>query len=244
MNYEFLYPGLIPENPWLAAEREREQLEAARIAEFERLKIPNQPLEYIPIDAPIEQPVVEQWQPETVMEPAQTVLDTLSGVEAPTPTSNSRFYNIHEPVDFRTQQSGIGLSLENPTYKSTYTPTDFSKFGTATDIFNKVQPLTDSLGVKVPKVNIAKRKPANKPVAKTQKKAKAVKPTKPQFLVKSTTSVGPNGKINTNHRTLQFANPDADYARLYALKEARARESLARAGISREVALANAMRGR
>ena len=138
--------------------------------------------------------------------------------------------------------NGLGLSV--PTVSGAvggYTPTQFNALPTATvaNPYSVNVPTTATIDALVARAN------AVKPQAQQPNKAPSARSgmsyTLQPSVTTSATNVPGQVQVNLNQRQMRFADPE--YQRLYALQEARAREALARQGVSYPTAMVHAKNG-
>ncbi len=84
-------------------------------------------------------------------------------------------------------------------------------------------------------------KPQAQPVRQPTQPERNMTYTMGPSVTTSATNIPGQVQVNLNQRHMQFADPE--YQRLYALREARAREALARQGVSYQTAMNHAKNG-
>lgn len=100
-------------------------------------------------------------------------------------------------------------------------------------------PLTANIDALVARANAIKpqAQPASRPTQRSSNMVYTMGPS----VTTSATNIPGQVQVNLNQRQMRFADPE--YQRLYALQEARAREALARQGVSYPTAMNHAKNG-
>lgn len=151
------------------------------------------------------------------------------------------------PIKFQTQPYpstmtyGLGLMPSVPGAIGMYEPMQFAPLPT-TNVGNRYAidiPSTANIDALVARANAIKpqAQPASRPTQRSSNMAYTMGPS----VTTSATNIPGQVQVNLNQQHMRFADPE--YQRLYALQEARAREALARQGVSYPTAMNHARSG-
>ena len=136
--------------------------------------------------------------------------------------------------------NGLGLMPSVTGAIGMYTPTQFAPLPTANvNMYAVDVPSSASIDALVARANAIK--PQAQPASRAPQRNGNMAYTMGPSVTTSATNIPGQVQVNLNQRQMRFADPE--YQRLYALQEARAREALARQGVSYPTAMNHARSG-
>ena len=138
--------------------------------------------------------------------------------------------------------NGLGLSVPSVSGSiNMYTPTQFAPLPTANvnNPYAVDMPSVANIDALVARANAIK--PQAQPASRATQRSGNMAYTMGPSVTTSATNIPGQVQVNLNQRQMRFADPE--YQRLYALQEARAREALARQGVSYPTAMNYAKNG-
>ena len=137
--------------------------------------------------------------------------------------------------------NGLGLMPSVSGAIGMYTPTQFAPLPTANvnNPYAVDMPSTANIDALVARANAIK--PQAQPASRAPQRNGNMAYTMGPSVTTSATNIPGQVQVNLNQQHMRFADPE--YQRLYALQEARAREALARQGVSYPTAMNHARSG-
>lgn len=137
--------------------------------------------------------------------------------------------------------NGLGLMPSVTGAIGMYTPTQFAPLPTAnvSNPYTVDIPSTANIDALVARANAIK--PQAQPASRAPQRSSNMAYTMGPSVTTSATNIPGQVQVNLNQQHMRFADPE--YQRLYALQEARAREALARQGVSYPTAMNHARSG-
>lgn len=136
--------------------------------------------------------------------------------------------------------NGLGLMPSVTGAIGMYTPTQFAPLPTANvNMYAVDVPSSASIDALVARANAIK--PQAQPASRAPQRNGNMAYTMGPSVTTSATNIPGQVQVNLNQQHMRFADPE--YQRLYAMQEARAREALARQGVSYPTAMNHARSG-